>query len=65
MADMIREMRNWTTVPIIAQPDADSPLVKGGVTVCESLLMNSPKISWVSLKQVLMLLVVVAGPLFS
>jgi 5-methyltetrahydrofolate--homocysteine methyltransferase len=35
MADLIREMRNWTTVPIIAQPNADSPLVKGGVTVYE------------------------------
>jgi len=35
MADLIKEMRNWTRVPIIAQPNADSPRVKGGVTVYE------------------------------
>lgn len=35
MADLIKEMRNWMRVPIIAQPNADSPLVKGGVTVYE------------------------------
>ena len=35
MVDLIKEMRNWTTVPIIAQPNAGSPILKGGVTVYE------------------------------
>lgn len=35
MVDLIKEMRNWTTIPIIAQPNAGSPVMKGGVTVYE------------------------------
>jgi len=35
MVDLIREMRNWTTMPIIAQPNAGPPVVKGGATVYE------------------------------
>ena len=35
MVDLIREMRKWTAVPIIAQPNAGLPILKGGVTVYE------------------------------
>ncbi|MCK5551540.1 MAG: homocysteine S-methyltransferase family protein [Deltaproteobacteria bacterium] len=35
MVDLIKEIRKWTTIPIIAQPNAGSPIVKGGVTIYE------------------------------
>lgn len=35
MVDLIHELRSWTTVPIIAQPNAGSPVMKGGETVYE------------------------------
>lgn len=35
MVDLIKEMRKWTKAPIIAQPNAGSPTVKGGVTAYE------------------------------
>jgi len=35
MVDLIYEMRRWTNIPIIAQPNAGSPVVKGGETVYE------------------------------
>lgn len=35
MVDLIHEMRSWTNIPIIAQPNAGSPVVKGGETVYE------------------------------
>jgi len=35
MVDLIHELRSWTTVPIIAQPNAGSPVVKGGETIYE------------------------------
>jgi methionine synthase I (cobalamin-dependent) len=35
MVDLIKGMREWTKAPIIAQPNAGSPTVEGGVTVYE------------------------------
>ena len=35
MVDLIHEMRSWTNIPIIVQPNAGSPVVKGGETVYE------------------------------
>jgi 5-methyltetrahydrofolate--homocysteine methyltransferase len=35
MVDLIRELRRWTNVPVIAQPNAGSPVVRGGETVYE------------------------------
>lgn len=35
MVDLIKEIRRWTEIPIIAQPNAGSPVVKGGVTIYE------------------------------
>jgi 5-methyltetrahydrofolate--homocysteine methyltransferase len=32
---LIKEIRRWTEIPIIAQPNAGSPVVKGGVTIYE------------------------------
>jgi 5-methyltetrahydrofolate--homocysteine methyltransferase len=33
MIGLIKEIGNWAKIPIIAQPNAGSPAVKGGVTV--------------------------------
>ena len=35
MIDLIKEIGNWAKIPIIAQPNAGSPVVKGGMTVYE------------------------------
>jgi 5-methyltetrahydrofolate--homocysteine methyltransferase len=35
MVDLIRELRRWTNVPVIAQPNAGSPVVREGETVYE------------------------------
>ncbi|UCD72039.1 MAG: homocysteine S-methyltransferase family protein, partial [Syntrophobacterales bacterium] len=35
MVDLIKELRSWTNAPIIAQPNAGSPTLKGGETVYE------------------------------
>jgi methionine synthase I (cobalamin-dependent) len=35
MVDLIQEIRSWAKIPVIAQPNAGSPTLRGGMTVYE------------------------------
>lgn len=35
MVDLIQEIRSWAKVPVIAQPNAGSPTLRGGMTIYE------------------------------